>query len=70
MCSMNAPLMVDPEDLTDPLDIARKELKCGKIPFIIRRKLPDSTFDDWKVDELEDVDPYGRYQAVQSGMNP
>ncbi|CAG9466131.1 unnamed protein product [Pedinophyceae sp. YPF-701] len=50
--SMNAPLMVEPEGLTDPLDIAMKELQQQKIPFIIRRHLPDGSFEDWSVQEL------------------
>jgi hypothetical protein len=34
---MNAPIMVDLEGETDPLEIAMKELKQKKIPLIIRR---------------------------------
>lgn len=36
----------------DPLEIAMKELRAGKIPFTIRRYLPDGSFEDWKVSEL------------------
>ena len=36
----------------DPLKIAEKELLAKKIPFIIRRYLPNNTYEDWKVDEL------------------
>eukprot|EP00762_Andalucia_godoyi_P005172 ANDGO_04013.mRNA.1 DNA-directed RNA polymerases I len=50
--SMNAPVMVEVEGLTDPLAIARKELVMKKIPFIIRRYLPDASFEDWRLDEL------------------
>lgn len=50
--SMNAPPMVEVEGETDPLEIAYKELREKKIPFIIRRYLPDSSFEDWKLDEL------------------
>jgi DNA-directed RNA polymerase subunit K/omega len=50
--SMNAPIMVDLEGETDPLEIAMKELRARKIPLIIRRKLPDGSFEDWSVDEL------------------
>ena len=39
--SMNAPVLVDTEKLTDPLQIAMKELRERKIPFVIRRYLPD-----------------------------
>lgn len=37
---------------TDPLAIARKELREKKIPFIIRRYLPDSSYEDFTIDEL------------------
>ena len=35
--SMNAPIMVDLAGETDPLQIAMKELRAGKVPLIIRR---------------------------------
>ena len=50
---MNAPIMVELAGETDPLQIARKELKMKKIPLIIRRYLPDDSYEDWGVDELE-----------------
>jgi hypothetical protein len=40
-CSMNAPVLVDLEGETDPLQIAMKELNQKKIPLIVRRYLPD-----------------------------
>ena len=49
---MCAPLMVELEGEIDPLAIAMKELKAGKVPFIIRRYLPDGSFEDWGLDEL------------------
>jgi DNA-directed RNA polymerase I, II, and III subunit RPABC2 len=39
--SMNAPVLVDLEGETDPLQIAIKELNQKKIPLIIRRYLPN-----------------------------
>ena len=54
--AMGAPVMVEIEDETDPLEIARKELKDQKIPIIIRRYLPDGSFEDWGVDELHITD--------------
>jgi DNA-directed RNA polymerase subunit K/omega len=50
--SMNAPIMVDIGEETDPLKIASKELRERKIPIIIRRFLPDHSpetpsFEDW-----------------------
>ncbi|XP_065561909.1 DNA-directed RNA polymerases I, II, and III subunit RPABC2-like [Artemia franciscana] len=50
--AMCAPVMVDIDSETDPLAIAMKELKARKIPLIIRRYLPDGSYEDWGVDEL------------------
>lgn len=50
--SMNAPVMVDIGSETDPLKIAMKELRERKIPMIIRRYLPDGSYEDWNIDEL------------------
>jgi hypothetical protein len=40
-CSMNAPVMVELDGESDPLEIAVKELRAKKIPFTVRRYLPD-----------------------------
>uniref|UniRef100_T1IY42 DNA-directed RNA polymerases I, II, and III subunit RPABC2 n=1 Tax=Strigamia maritima TaxID=126957 RepID=T1IY42_STRMM len=50
--AMCAPVMVELEGETDPLQIAMKELKARKIPIIIRRYLPDNSHEDWAIDEL------------------
>lgn len=50
--SMNAPALVDIEGETDPLQIAMKELSQQKIPLVIRRYLPDASYEDWGCDEL------------------
>ncbi|CAI5759754.1 unnamed protein product [Candida verbasci] len=50
--SLNAPVLVDIEGETDPLQIAMKELAQRKIPLVIRRYLPDGSFEDWGCDEL------------------
>ncbi|KAA0189658.1 hypothetical protein HAZT_HAZT008891 [Hyalella azteca] len=34
------------------IQIAAKELREQKIPLIIRRYLPDGSYEDWKIDEL------------------
>ena len=51
--SKNAPVMVNlaPGEW-DPLKIAEKELREKKIPFIIRRYLPNNSYEDWKLEEL------------------
>jgi len=41
---MNAPVLVDIEGETDPLQIAIKELREKKIPLIVRRYMPDGMF--------------------------
>ena len=38
---MNAPVMVELNGESDPLEIAMKELREKKIPFTVRRYLPD-----------------------------
>ncbi|KAH8047572.1 DNA-directed 5'-3' RNA polymerase [Aureococcus anophagefferens] len=50
--SMNAPVMVDVAGETDPLKIANKELRERKIPLIIRRYLPDGSYEDWPIRDL------------------
>ncbi|CAN1180604.1 DNA-directed RNA polymerases II, IV and V subunit 6A [Linum perenne] len=58
--SMNAPVMVELEGETDPLEIAMKELRQRKIPFTIRRYLPDGSYEEWGVDELIVEDSWKR----------
>ena len=51
--SMNAPILVPIDsNETDPLKIALKELTAKKIPLIIRRYLPDGSYEDWQCQEL------------------
>lgn len=40
------------QDETDPLRIAEKELKEFRVPLVIRRFLPDGSFEDWTVAEM------------------
>eukprot|EP00092_Neocalanus_flemingeri_P000948 GFUD01001011.1.p1 GENE.GFUD01001011.1~~GFUD01001011.1.p1 ORF type:complete len:136 (-),score=55.25 GFUD01001011.1:157-564(-) len=54
--AMCAPVMVELEGETDPLQIAMKELKQRKIPIIIRRYMPDGSYEDWRIDELIIID--------------
>ncbi|CAL6022127.1 DNA-directed_RNA polymerase II RPB6 [Hexamita inflata] len=37
----------------DPLVIAREELKEFAIPMIIRRPLPDGTYEDWPISKFD-----------------
>jgi len=41
---MNAPVLVDVEGETDPLQIAIKELRERKVPLVVRRYLPDGWY--------------------------
>ena len=49
--SMNAPIMVDPGNLTLAIDIAEKELQECKIPFTICRYLPNGEMMEWKIEK-------------------
>ena len=50
--SQNAPPLVEVDGETDPLRIAGKELRERKLPLIVRRYLPDGSFEDWTLEEL------------------
>jgi DNA-directed RNA polymerase subunit K/omega len=50
--SMGAPLLIETEGLTDPIDIALKELNERILPMTIRRKLPDESYQDIPLDWL------------------
>ena len=50
--SMNAPPLVELRGETDALQIAQRELKERKLPLVIRRYLPDNSYEDWTLDEL------------------
>ena len=50
--SKNAPLMIDPGDESDPYRLAEIELSERKVPFIVRRYLPDGSYEDWIANEL------------------
>ena len=47
-----SPIMVDYGEEKDSLRIALMELRQGKIPMIIRRKLPDGSHEDWAVADM------------------
>lgn len=50
--SLSAPVMIEIDGETDALAIANRELREKKIPLIIRRFMPDGTYEDWKVRDL------------------
>ena len=47
-----APFVVVPKHLTDVRDIARYELEQKRIPFIVKRPLPNGTFEYWRLSDL------------------
>jgi hypothetical protein len=50
---MNAPVLVPTDGETDPLAIAMKELAAKKIPLVVRRYLPDGSFEVSEVSRSE-----------------
>jgi DNA-directed RNA polymerase I, II, and III subunit RPABC2 len=50
--SLNAPVLVELNGESDPLQIAMKELREKKLPLMVRRYLPNGSFEDWTVSEL------------------
>lgn len=50
--SMNAPVLTQLDGESDPLEIASKELRERRIPFVIRRYMPDGSYEDWPIEEL------------------
>ena len=51
--SNGAKVMVEVEKgVWDPMIIAEKELREKKIEYIVRRYLPDGTYEDWDLNEL------------------
>ena len=50
--SLHAPVMVDLNGESDALQIAMMELRQRKVPLMIRRFLPDGSYEDWGVNEL------------------
>ena len=45
-------MVVVPKTVTTAYEIALLELKANKIPLIIRRRLPNGGYEDWRTEEL------------------
>ena len=56
--SLGSVPLIDIGETTDAYEIALLELQQKKCPFVIRRYLPDNTYEDWKVSELIIIDDY------------
>ena len=48
--------LVERLDGDNPAQTAEREFAAGRVPFIIRRYLPNGTSEDWKLDELGPCD--------------
>ena len=46
------PFVPVPEHMTDPLEIAKLELEQRRLPFLIKRPMPDGTFEYWRLNDL------------------
>ena len=53
--SMNAPVTIDTVGINEPRKLAEMELEQGKIPLVIRRTLPDGSYEDVDVNQLDKV---------------
>jgi DNA-directed RNA polymerase I, II, and III subunit RPABC2 len=47
-----APYIVVPEGVTDAYHIAKMELESKRLPFILKRTLPDGSFEVWRLSDL------------------
>lgn len=48
----SAPFIIVPKYVTDVREIARMELDQKRLPFIIKRPLPNGTFEYWRLSDL------------------
>jgi DNA-directed RNA polymerase I, II, and III subunit RPABC2 len=48
----SVPFIAVPKHITDVRDIARLELEQKRLPFIVKRPLPDGTFEYWRLSDL------------------
>jgi len=52
--ALGAPVLIEiPKGLTDPIEIAKLELKAKVLPIIIRRRLPNGKYQDIPLQALE-----------------
>jgi DNA-directed RNA polymerase I, II, and III subunit RPABC2 len=48
----SVPFVAVPKHITDVRDIARLELEQKRLPFIVKRPLPNGTFEYWRLSDL------------------
>ena len=46
------PYIAIPDHVSDLKEIARLELEARRLPFIIKRPMPDGTFEKWRLSDL------------------
>jgi DNA-directed RNA polymerase I, II, and III subunit RPABC2 len=46
------PFITVPEYVKNPLEIAKLELEQRRLPFIVKRPMPDGTFENWRLSDL------------------
>ena len=53
MLATGSPALVEvPANITNTVDIAKLELEKQRIPLMIRRYLPDKSYEDWRLEDL------------------
>ena len=48
----SVPFISVPKHITDVRDIARLELEQKRLPYLVKRPLPDGTFEYWRLSDL------------------
>ena len=48
----STPLVNVPKNTINVIDIAKLELSQLKMPFIIKRSIPNNTYEYWRIDEM------------------
>lgn len=49
---LGCPIYIEPGNLKESYDIAEKELEERKMPFVVRRFMPNGNYEDWEISEL------------------
>lgn len=52
ICNGAKPYVVVPEGVTDAYEISKLELEAKRLPFIVKRPMPDGSFEVWRLTDL------------------
>lgn len=52
ICNGAKPYIVVPEGVTDAYEISKLELEAKRLPFIVKRPMPDGSFEVWRLTDL------------------